>query len=154
MEHRWGNRVRSNLNVRLFAPRVSGSWGRLRDISLSGGFIETRLALSPLSALCLRLSPADRSAPAARVLHTLVVRRAEDGVGVEWFDDDADFIAKLVHELFAVLEHRIQPAQVVADAARHADPAPFRRRRGARDLSANGLYLCRDESPDSRYLIR
>ena len=97
MEHRWGRRIAASVDVRVFADPASAGWGRLRDISISGGFIETALRIPTLSALCLTV-PATRYRGASTV-HAIVVRNDVDGVGVEWFDGDSDVIADLMHEL-------------------------------------------------------
>jgi hypothetical protein len=96
MEHRWGRRVPVDLDVQIFADPASAGWGRLRDISISGGFIETALRTPVLSALCMTV-PATRYGDAS-VVHAAVVRNDVDGVGVEWFDGAADAVAALMQE--------------------------------------------------------
>ena len=96
MEHRWGRRIAASVDVRVFADPASAGWGRLRDVSISGGFIETALKIPTLSTLCLTV-PAT-SYRGASIVHAIVVRNDVDGVGVEWFDSDSG-IADLMHEL-------------------------------------------------------
>jgi hypothetical protein len=51
MEHRWGQRVQVGMNVRLSClPYAIGS-GRLRDVSVSGAFIETNLRIPLLARM-------------------------------------------------------------------------------------------------------
>lgn len=96
MEHRWGRRVAHDAEVQIFADPASAGWGRLRDISVSGGFIETALRVPALCTLCLTLPSARR--PGVRILHAVVVRNDAEGLGVEWFDGDSNVIAALMHE--------------------------------------------------------
>jgi hypothetical protein len=94
MEHRWGRRVPVDVDVQIFADPASAGWGRLRDISISGAFVETALRIPVLSTLCLTV-PATQYRDAS-VVHALVVRSDVDGVGVEWFDGDVDAIVALM----------------------------------------------------------
>jgi len=84
--------VPADFRVRLFAAPACVGWGRLRDVSSSGTFIETRLVLASPSALWITLGPEGLG----QVARAFVVRQASDGLGVEWYDDDAAFIAHLV----------------------------------------------------------
>src|SRR5689334_13434593 len=97
MEHRWGNRVATDLRVQVFVDPASTAWGKLRDISVSGGFLETELQVPVLSTLCMTV-PATRT-EGVRVIHAIVIRDVDDGVGVEWFDNDAEAVAQLIQEL-------------------------------------------------------
>ena len=85
MEHRWGQRAACRVFVRLSAGMSMGVAGRLRDVSVSGAFIETGCKLPLFSRLELKVHPTD---PAGREISVTasVVRTARDGVGVEWCD--------------------------------------------------------------------
>jgi len=99
MEHRWGRRVSADIDVRIFADPASAGWGRLRDISITGGFIETALRVHVLSRLCLSVpSTAHRS---ACTVHAIVVRSEAEGLGVEWFDGDSKVVAALMQDAAA-----------------------------------------------------
>jgi hypothetical protein len=99
MEHRWGRRVSADLKVKILAAPASAGWGRLRDISVSGGFIETALRIPALSKLCMTVP--DAAHRSARTVHAIVVRKDIDGVGVEWFDSESSVIAALMHDVAA-----------------------------------------------------
>jgi hypothetical protein len=99
MEHRWGRRVRVDIDVQILADPASAGWGRVRDISISGGFIETALKIPVLSTLELTVPAAGRTA--ARILSAVVVRSDVDGVGVEWLDGESDVICALIEEAAA-----------------------------------------------------
>ncbi len=99
MEHRWGNRVPADLEVKIFADPASAGWGTLRDISVSGGFIETALKIPALSRLCMTV-PGEVHKRTSTV-HAMVVREDVDGVGVEWLDGDSDVVAALMQDVAA-----------------------------------------------------
>jgi hypothetical protein len=63
----------------------------LRHISISGGFVETALAIPVLCTLSLTV-------PGTCVIYASVVRNDVDGVGVEWFDGQSDAIAAVMPE--------------------------------------------------------
>jgi PilZ domain-containing protein len=96
MEHRWGKRVRTDTPVQIFAHPASMAWGRLRDISVSGGFIETELKIRALSTISMTVLAKGHARD--RIARAIVVRRDSDGVGVEWFDGHSDVIASLMQE--------------------------------------------------------
>jgi hypothetical protein len=82
MEHRWGTRIPVNVPVRISSASLSGT-GRLRDLSVSGAYIETALAL-PASAW-VQVQVARGTQPVMR-LSGLVIRRDGHGIGIEWLD--------------------------------------------------------------------
>jgi hypothetical protein len=96
MEHRWGNRVPADVEVQIFASPASAGWGRLRDISISGGFLETRLRVAALSTLSMTIH--GTGVGAVRSVRAIAVRRDTAGVGVEWFDGDSEIVAALIQE--------------------------------------------------------
>ena len=96
MEHRWGRRVRVDVDVQILADPASAGWGRLRDISISGGFIATALRVPVLSALELTVQAAGHAT--VRIVSAVVVRSDVGGVGVEWLDGESDVIAALIQE--------------------------------------------------------
>jgi hypothetical protein len=99
MEHRWGRRVATDVDVRIFADPASAGWGRLRNISVSGGFVETALRIPVLCTLCLT-APATDSRD-EYLVRAIVVRNTADGVGVEWCEGDSSAIPALMHEAAA-----------------------------------------------------
>jgi hypothetical protein len=94
MEHRWGRRVAADVEVQIFADPASAGWGRLRNLSISGGFIETALQVPTLSTLCLTI-PATPYQPTS-ILRAIAVRSCDEGVGVEWFDGGSDAVVALM----------------------------------------------------------
>lgn len=96
MEHRWGRRVPADVGVQIFADPASAGWGRLRDISVSGGFVETALRVPVLCTLSLMV-PAIRCKDRL-IARAIVVRNAADGIGVEWCEGDSDVVSALIQE--------------------------------------------------------
>jgi hypothetical protein len=92
MEHRWGRRIRCHADVRISAGDLAGA-GRLRDISLSGAFVETSLALPLFAPIAIA---ACRAADTNPELWACVVRRDRDGVGVEWIETQPGFVCPML----------------------------------------------------------
>lgn len=87
MEHRWGRRVPVGRKIRLATREQDIAWGYLRDVSISGAFIETPAELAPFASLVVYLQ--DPTVPGSfegdlPLLLAGVVRIGADGVGVEW----------------------------------------------------------------------
>jgi len=87
MEHRWGRRYDTDVEVRFVAlPATIGS-GRVTNISLTGAFMETSCKLRLLSIIYIEgldsNKDRDRNGAAKRLAAT-VVRRCSAGVGLEW----------------------------------------------------------------------
>lgn len=99
-----------DVSVKLLADPASAGSGRIRDVSISGAFIETKLRVSPPATV--RLTPVVSTAkgPRTQTLRAVVVRRDRDGLGVEWFDGDADAVHDLVQEVRAQLLPAAAPA--------------------------------------------
>ena len=84
MEHRWGRRIRCDARVRLSAGAGSGAAGRLRNVSLSGAFLETAIELPLFARVGLTVVRDDPLTGHEVEVMASVVRREPDGVGIEW----------------------------------------------------------------------
>ena len=84
MEHRWGRRIACGTRVRLSASVGVGGAGRLRDVSMSGAFIETAVDLPLYARVAITVLHADRESLREVELLANVARVGDDGVGVEW----------------------------------------------------------------------
>lgn len=83
MEHRCGERVGCCVQVRIKVRHAMIGRGTLREVSVSGGFVET--VLHPAEASMVRMAcPPGCSAAAGATLHGWVVRNNEGGFAVEW----------------------------------------------------------------------
>jgi len=94
MEHRCG--TRHEVDIAVYARSHGGvvsSIGFLRDISASGGFMLTQLPFPLFAKISLRLVDAEGNFGPRLEGH--VVRRAPEGVGVEWSDYVPDIIRTL-----------------------------------------------------------
>lgn len=94
MEHRCGTRHEVDLAVyaRAHAGVVS-SVGWLRNVSLTGGFLETALPAQPLSHISLRLI--DAEGELGPRLEGQVIRRTSSGLGIEWCEYATELIRAL-----------------------------------------------------------
>ena len=84
MEHRWGERVRCGTPVWVTPRGEPGCFARLRDVSMSGAFIETERTPRLFQQVAVRVDAADAGAGDGINLEATVVRIARDGIGVEW----------------------------------------------------------------------
>jgi hypothetical protein len=82
-EHRWGERVKVNIPIRVSAQPLSGIDGCLKNLSLSGALLKTDvdLRLHSLVEVSIHL-PAPSQHAAVVIAH--VSRKFKDDVGVEW----------------------------------------------------------------------
>ena len=95
LEHRWGDRVRVNIPVRVEAGRVTGANARMQNLSLSGALVtsDSDLRLNTLIEVSIALPP-----PSTRtaVIKALVARKFTEGVGIEWYDFAPNIIRDLL----------------------------------------------------------
>lgn len=83
LEHRWGERVRVNIPVRVSTAASAGAGGCLRNLSLSGALMmcDCNLRLHALIEVLIELPP---PAGHAAVVEAYVSRIVDDGMGIEW----------------------------------------------------------------------
>ena len=92
-ELRWGWRKPCRARVRIVnADGASGS-GHLRDVSLSGAFLETSLSLALNSTITVHVRR-DESRKGDIVMNATVMRLADNGAGVEWLDVAGDMVCE------------------------------------------------------------
>lgn len=84
MEHRWGNRIIVDLPVSISGASVAGR-GVLRNLSSTGGYVETALPLAALTMVRVQI-PRGNHGLAPVDTWGLVVRQDQGGVGIEWCD--------------------------------------------------------------------
>jgi len=83
MEHRWGQRCPVDMRVGFSAP-VIGGWGRMRNVSLSGAYLETAARPPQSQRLTMELEWNREGRTERCVLTAWIVRRDDRGLGVEW----------------------------------------------------------------------
>jgi hypothetical protein len=89
MEHRWGRREKTNLEVQFFTGPGTIGIGRLVNMSSTGAFMETTV---PLRTLCIvNLGPVGLPVGESRggCMAASVVRQSARGVGLEWCEAGA-----------------------------------------------------------------
>jgi len=95
MEHRWGERIPCSLFAWIHSGPGIGGTARLRDVSLSGAFLETALDLPLLAHIDVSVT-GDRAASAGKTIAANVVRRERDGIAVEWCETPGKSICSLL----------------------------------------------------------
>ena len=104
MEHRWGQRVPLGLTIHVASAADSGP-GQLRDASISGGFIETAVALPQCTNVSVVALLGRGSTQRAVELPACVTRVARDGVGIEWRDMACPTLLALLRESGSEFAH-------------------------------------------------
>jgi hypothetical protein len=84
MEHRWGQRLTVDLAVRVAGRPYNVRAARLVDLSASGAYIKLSADLRLLSRVQIAVALPHRLTQPTPMVAAYVVRRGEDGVGVEW----------------------------------------------------------------------
>ena len=93
-EHRWGERFRVNIPVRVSAAALARVDGCMKNLSLSGALMKADVDLRLNSLVEVRIkmpSPSQR----AEVITAYVSRKVGDNVGVEW----GEFAPRVVKDL-------------------------------------------------------
>jgi len=93
-ESRWGDRVKIDIEVRVSGDALASAGGRMRNVSLSGAFVDADvdLGLHALIEVAIRMpSTPQRIEP----VMAYVSRKIDDGVGVEW----CEFAPRAVKDL-------------------------------------------------------
>jgi len=85
MEHRWGPRRPCRSRVRVSAGGGASGLGQLKNLSMSGAFLETAVPLPLFAQLAIAVLR-DDGATHQLEFAAVVVRHDENGVGIEWCD--------------------------------------------------------------------
>jgi len=86
MEHRWGRRIAIKIPVRLIVESGDPVIGETQNISISGAFVQTARPVPLWARLEVEvILPGQRERRPERVA-AHVMRRARDGVAIEWCD--------------------------------------------------------------------
>lgn len=109
MEHRWGDRRKMMLRVRLYGPGPQSAIGRLMDVSLSGCYIKTMATLSTLIPIHIEVDERQggNAAAAPMRLSGRVIRQGATGVGVEWEEFDSGTLGQLLRIAISIRPNRI-----------------------------------------------
>ena len=90
MEHRWGNRRPCRARVFISAGPGMAGMGGLRNVSMSGAFLETALPLPLFAQITVSVVLDDGSR--CEEFSASVVRHDAQGAGIEWTDPVAGSI--------------------------------------------------------------
>jgi PilZ domain len=107
MEHRWGERFRVSLTVTV---RDSKGWtavARLRDVSISGAFLECRHAFDPAQWVTVNFGHGARAVPVAG----FIARVTRDGLGLEWAEFAPEVVTDLLRSGSAAQRQRPLPSR-------------------------------------------
>jgi hypothetical protein len=100
MEHRWGERLRVALPVRIRAACGLVGTGLVLDFSVSGAFVATTLPAALFSRIRVSIASAHRPARRMRapgsMFEGMIVRHDSAGFAVEWCDFGADEVVAFV----------------------------------------------------------
>lgn len=101
MEHRWSARKSVMGNVVVECPRIGLVRAAMRDVSLSGMFVETGPMVLPLNApVSVVFSlPSDQS-DEDYCLQAMIVRHATKGAGIMFLDPDTETIRSMRSKLY------------------------------------------------------
>jgi hypothetical protein len=97
MEHRYGVRYLSAIDV--FVRSQSGqlaAHGRLLDVSMSGAFVSTSLSIALLSSITIEVLSVTASARRFKPIEAQVIRRTDNGLGIEWKEPTPSALSQLV----------------------------------------------------------
>jgi hypothetical protein len=84
-------------SVQLRTPRGPIGWGELCDVSLSGAFIQTTVAVTTLAQVQVVFSKEHPREPLR--IDAQVVRRTPVGIGLEWDESGEEDVKKLMANL-------------------------------------------------------
>jgi hypothetical protein len=93
MEHRWGRRQQSNVRVRVVTTPAKICTGVVRNISITGAYLQTDARLRTLAIVYLSPIHSRSRASNCRGMAACVVRRDANGVGLEWCESLAERIS-------------------------------------------------------------
>ena len=84
MEHRWGQRVRLDVPIRIKGKTLDWVSGRLIDLSVSGAFIEVDIDIRILCNIQISMILPHQLSPTVTPLDSHVIRKKLLGIGIEW----------------------------------------------------------------------
>jgi hypothetical protein len=98
LEHRWGTRARVNIPVRVETSASPVGDGCVKNLSLSGAFMKSDCELRLHTHIEVSFALPLPSAGTA-VIKAHVVRKIEEGVGIEWSEFAPNIIKDLVRSV-------------------------------------------------------
>jgi PilZ domain len=105
LEHRWGERIRVNIPVRVSTAALVRVDGCVKNLSLSGAFMacDYELRLHALIEVHIELpSTVGRTG----VVEAYVSRKLDEGIGIEWCEFAPRIVKDLLRGPWARVPHR------------------------------------------------
>jgi len=117
MEHRWGQRAKIGVQVRLHA----GSWHTpqracLLDISASGGLLELEPSLPPLKSIEIEIALRKQGRIDLIRIPACVVRKADYRAGIEWCESLPCTVAELIANAVDLVTPQLLPSRSTCSA--------------------------------------
>jgi hypothetical protein len=101
MEHRWSTRKSYTGSVVVECPRVGLVRATMRDISLSGMFVETGPMVLPLNApVSVVFNLPEDKRDSDYCLQAMIVRHTTNGAGIMFLDPDTDIVRSMRSQLY------------------------------------------------------
>jgi hypothetical protein len=101
IEHRWGARASVNIPVRVETTALPVGYGCMKNLSLSGAFMNTNCDLRIYSVIGVGIELPPPFFCIA-VIKAHVVRKIEEGVGIEWSEFPPNIIKDLVRSALRI----------------------------------------------------
>jgi hypothetical protein len=96
MEHRWGHRREINRAVHLETRAGVGSRGQITNVSISGAFVICSLQVPLYSYIQVQFTGMSHGKRARMAVEAQVVRKDDEGFGIEWCEFAPEAIRALV----------------------------------------------------------
>lgn len=97
MEHRWGERLGVDISVGITGQRFfSVRYGRIKNLSMSGAFVDTSFELKPLARVEIHISSPHHSHDNSSIVAAYVTRLSKNGSGLEWCDYAPEIVRKIL----------------------------------------------------------
>jgi hypothetical protein len=90
MDHRWGQRHPTDVEVQFVAKQGTTGTGRILNISLTGAYLKTRVPLRVHSLVYLEPAALSSGSDHGRRIAASVVRQDALGVGLEWCESTSE----------------------------------------------------------------
>src|ERR1700732_2267593 len=114
MEHRFGHRVSTQVRVRIGVSPQSFSTGHIRNLSVSGAFVQTSVRPAPMGSVRVCFDERHSHGSLKFELDAYLVRSPPDGLGIEWAENESAILLALL----SVLEPAaVRPANRVQSIA-------------------------------------
>lgn len=126
MEHRWGTRVALDAPCEVKSSDGLSAIGSVRNASLSGAFVDTRVTLPLLARVSLR-----PLSPDGEWLEACVVRVEPKGIALEWLEPGLQAVASLL-----AMRPGSRMGRDPAPRALHRSPVSWLRRERMHSTSA------------------